>query len=140
MVFKIADSIISPLGETTRENYLAVKAGRAKLCRYDHHWQIPEPFTASLLTEEQNQRLKIEGLTRFEAMAYHSIVGALRQTNLDVKAKNVVLMPLRTPLADTRALYRLAPDRRAEPTAEDRGTDQIRGDGIPLDSGSTQAD
>ena len=92
MVFKIADSIISPLGETTRENYLAVKAGRAKLCRYDHHWQIPEPFTASLLTEEQNQRLKIEGLTRFEAMAYHSIVGALRQTNLDVKAKNVVLI------------------------------------------------
>lgn len=92
MVFKIADSIISPLGETTRENYLAVKAGRAKLCRYEHHWQIPEPFTASLLTEEQNQRLKIEGLTRFEAMAYHSIVGALRQTNLDVKAKNVVLI------------------------------------------------
>ena len=92
MVFKIADSIISPLGETTRENYLAVKSGRAKLCRYDHHWQIPEPFTASLLTEEQNQRLKTEGLTRFEAMAYHSIVGALRQTNLDVKAKNVVLI------------------------------------------------
>lgn len=92
MVFKIADSIISPLGETTRENYLAMKAGRAKLCRYEHHWQIPEPFTASLLTEEQNQRLKIEGLTRFEAMAYHSIVGALRQTNLDVKAKNVVLI------------------------------------------------
>ena len=92
MVFKIADSIISPLGETTRENYLAVKAGEAKLCRYEHHWQIPEPFTASLLTEEQNQRLKIEGLTRFEAMAYHSIVGALRQTNLDVKAKNVVLI------------------------------------------------
>ena len=92
MVFKIADSIISPLGETTGENYLAAKAGRAKLCRYEHHWQIPEPFTASLLTEEQNQRLKIEGLTRFEAMAYHSIVGALRQTNLDVKAKNVVLI------------------------------------------------
>lgn len=92
MVFKIADSIISPLGETTRENYLAVKAGRAKLCRYEHHWQIPEPFTASLLTEEQNQRLKTEGLTRFEAMAYYSIVGALRQTNLDVKAKNVVLI------------------------------------------------
>ncbi len=92
MVFKIADSIISPLGETTGENYLAVKAGRAKLCRYEHHWQIPEPFTASLLTEEQNQRLKIEGLTRFEAMAYHSIVGALTQTNLDVKAKNVVLI------------------------------------------------
>ena len=92
MVFKIADSIISPLGETTRENYLAVKAGEAKLCRYEHHWQIPEPFTASLLTEEQNQRLKTEGLTRFEAMAYHSIVGALRQTNLDVKAKNVVLI------------------------------------------------
>ena len=92
MVFKIADSIISPLGETTRENYLAVKAGRAKLCRYEHHWQIPEPFTASLLTEEQNQRLKIEGLTRFEAMACHSIEGALRQTNLDVKAKNVVLI------------------------------------------------
>lgn len=92
MVFKIADSIISPLGETTRENYLAVKAGRAKLCRYEHHWQIPEPFTASLLTDEQNQRLKTKGLTRFEAMAYHSIVGALTQTNLDVKAKNVVLI------------------------------------------------
>jgi 3-oxoacyl-[acyl-carrier-protein] synthase-1 len=92
MIYRIADNIISPLGETTLENYQAVKAGASKLHRYDHYRHIPEPFTASLLSSEQNERLKTEGLTRFEALAYTSISKALRQTTIDPKATNVVLI------------------------------------------------
>ena len=109
MIFKIADNIISPLGETTRENYQAVKAGESKLCRYDQHWHIPEPFTASLLTEEQNQRLAIKGLTRFESMVCRSIEGALLQTDIDPKADNVVLI-----LSTTKGNIELLADHPAD--------------------------
>lgn len=92
MIYWIADNIISPLGETTQENYQAVKAGASGLCHYDHYRHIPEPFTASLFSEEQNELLRTEGLTRFEAMAYTSISKALRQATIDPEAANVVLI------------------------------------------------
>ena len=59
MVYKLADNIISPLGATTEKNYQAVKSGISSLCRYDHLWGIPEPFTASLFSAEQQKRQKL---------------------------------------------------------------------------------
>ena len=78
MVYKIADNILSPLGETTEQNYQAVKAGRSALCRYSDHWQLPEPFSASLFSEAQWQALAAEGLTPFEALATSSVRRALK--------------------------------------------------------------
>ena len=52
MIVKVSDNIISPLGMTTAENYTAVKAGRSELKRHDGLWQLPEPFTASLMDRE----------------------------------------------------------------------------------------
>ena len=34
MIYRITDNIISPLGETTEQNYQAVKAGRSALRHY----------------------------------------------------------------------------------------------------------
>ena len=54
MVKIIADNILSPLGETTRDNLLAVRDGRSRLQAH-RLWQIPEPFVASLFDEGQER-------------------------------------------------------------------------------------
>lgn len=92
MVYKIADNILSPLGETTEQNYQAVKAGRSALCRYSDHWQLPEPFSASLFSEAQWQALAAEGLTPFEALATSSVRRALKDAAVDPARKGVVLI------------------------------------------------
>lgn len=92
MVYKIADNILSPLGETTEQNYQAVKAGRSALCRYSDYWQLPEPFSASLFSEAQWQALAAEGLTPFEALATSSVRRALKDAAVDPARKGVVLI------------------------------------------------
>lgn len=53
MAYIIADNIISPLGETSEENYLSVKAGRSGIRAYEPGiCNIPEGFYASLLFED----------------------------------------------------------------------------------------
>ena len=92
MVYRIADNIISPLGDTTEQNYQAVKDGRSALRHYDHQWDIPEPFTASLFTDAQNEALAVEGLTRFESLAYTSAKKAIEASNINVSGANVVFI------------------------------------------------
>ena len=53
MAYIRADNIISPLGETSEENYLSVKAGRSGIRAYEPGTcNIPEGFYASLLFED----------------------------------------------------------------------------------------
>lgn len=53
MAYIIADNIISPLGETSEDNYLSVKSGRSGIRAYEPGTcNIPEGFTASLLFED----------------------------------------------------------------------------------------
>lgn len=53
MAYIIADNIISPLGETSEENYLSVKAGRSGIRAYEPGtYNIPEGFYAFLLFED----------------------------------------------------------------------------------------
>ena len=92
MVYRIADNIISPLGETTAQNYEAVKTGRTQLRRYAQYAGIPEPFAASMLSEDQWQRLTIEGMTRFESLAFHSAQQAIKEAGIDPSAGNVVFV------------------------------------------------
>ena len=105
MVYCIADNIWSPLGTTTAENYQAVKAGRSALCRYEHHWGLPEAFTASLFSEEQTKAMAIDGLTRFESLAVRSAAAAIAQSAVDVTARNVVFI-----LSTTKANIELLAD------------------------------
>ena len=83
MIFKISDNILSPLGEKTLENYQAVRAGSSRLCRYDSYPGIPQPFTGSLFSDEQNRRMAVAGLTRFESLAYASASKAIRESGID---------------------------------------------------------
>ena len=77
---------------TTAENYQAVKAGRSALRRYEHHWQLPEPFTASLFTEQRRQALATSGLTRFESLAVRSAQDAISRSGIDVTSQRVIFI------------------------------------------------
>ena len=75
MIYKIADNILSPLGETTAQNYEAVKAGRSVN-----------------LTKGTVPIVRSEGLTRFEAMAVKSAKCAIQEAGIDPGKDNVVLI------------------------------------------------
>jgi 3-oxoacyl-[acyl-carrier-protein] synthase-1 len=92
MIYCLADNVVSPLGMTTAENYLAVKNGQTALCRYEHHWSLPEAFTASLFSDEQNQLFAIDGLTRFESLAVRSAQDAIGRSGIDVASQRVVFI------------------------------------------------
>ena len=92
MSYCIGDNIISPLGETTELNYQAVMAGRSALSRYESQWQLPEPFTASLFTDEQWSGLMVEGMTRFESIVARSAQKAIQETNIDVASPRTVFI------------------------------------------------
>lgn len=77
---------------TTAENYQAVKSGRSALQRYEHHWGLPDAFTASLFSEEKNRQLQTAGLTRFESLVVRSIQRALSQTTLDIASPRVAFI------------------------------------------------
>ena len=111
MVYKLADNIISPLGATTEMNYQAVKSGISSLCRYDHLWGIPEPFTASLFSAEQQKQYSIDGLTRFESLAYCSVKEAIQHTNIDLSSHRVVFI-----LSTTKANIELLEDSTTPPS------------------------
>ena len=111
MVYKLVDNIISPLGATTEMNYQTVKSGISSLRRYDHLWGIPEPFTASLFSAEQQKQYSIDGLTRFESLAYCSVKEAIQHANIDLSSHRVVFI-----LSTTKANVELLEDPTTPPS------------------------
>ncbi len=97
MIVSMANNIISPLGMTTAENYAAVKAGRSELRRYEGHWDLPEPFVASLM-----QRDKVEGIfteiaddkqyTFFEKMIILSASRAIAEAGINPTSPRVLFI------------------------------------------------
>lgn len=81
MAYIIADNIISPLGETSEENYLSVKAGRSGICAYEPGTcNIPEEFYASLLFED------------FETLALRSAQKAIANAQLELQGKRTAFI------------------------------------------------
>ena len=97
MIVKVSDNIISPLGISSTDNYAAVKAGRSELKRRDGLWQLPEPFTASLMDHEAvneiaAQRHIDDTYTFFEKMIILSAGKALEQTHIDPASEKVLFI------------------------------------------------
>ncbi len=81
MAYIIADNIISPLGETSEENYLSVKSGRSGIRAYEPGTcNIPEGFNASLLFEY------------FETLALKSAQKAIGNGQLELKGKRTAFI------------------------------------------------
>lgn len=81
MAYVLADNIISPLGETSEENYLSVKTDKSAIRTYSSgELGIPEEFAASLL------------LGDFEELAFMSAQRALEKSKVDVRHEKVVFI------------------------------------------------
>lgn len=81
MAYIIADNIISPLGETSEDNYLSVKSGRSGIRAYEPRtYNIPEGFNASLLFED------------FETLALKSAQKAMGNVQLELKGKRTAFI------------------------------------------------
>lgn len=92
MIEILATNITSPLGRTTEENYLAVKAGSSALKRYEGWRGVPEVFTASMFSDEQMTEISIAGYSRFESLAIRSVEECLAHCEIDVKSARTVLI------------------------------------------------
>ncbi len=93
MIACVADNITSPLGMSTAENYAAVKSGQSRLCRYEGVMDIPEPFAASLFTEQQWAELPHYGeYSRYERLLIHTVSEALSHTHIDVSSQRVIFV------------------------------------------------
>ena len=93
----IADSIISPLGYNTSDNYDAVKSGHSCLCRYGAEWGVSDPFMAALINHDAIvAECEAEGIsghyTFFEKMAILSIRKALSQCEIDVTSEKTLII------------------------------------------------
>ena len=73
MAYVLADNIISPLGDTSEENYLAVKFNKSSIRAYlPGSMGIPEGFAAALMSSS------------FEELALRSANKALKASGIDV--------------------------------------------------------
>lgn len=95
MAYIIADNIISPLGETSEENYLSVKAGRSGIRAYEPGTcNIPEGFYASLLFEDF-ETLALRSAQKAIANAQRTIVNAQKtmgNAQLELKGKRTAFI------------------------------------------------
>lgn len=92
MIKVLSTNITSPLGFTTHQNYVAVRAGRSVLSSYTQWRNIPEQFTASLFSDAQMDDLMVEGFTRFESIVIRSVGEALSHIDLDVTSPRVLFI------------------------------------------------
>lgn len=92
MIKVLSTNITSPLGFTTKENYLAVKEGRSSLSMHSDWRGVSQPFTASLFDEEQEKSLRINGFTRYESFTIHSIKEAISQVEINIGSSRTALI------------------------------------------------
>lgn len=85
----IADNIISPMGETTEQNFSKVVNGNSgiRLVEYPHVYT--EPFYASMFSEPIAAQ---DGYTAFESLCIKSIEDALSQCSVKLSAAGTILI------------------------------------------------
>lgn len=93
----IADNIVSPLGFTSSENYVAVKSGCSALARYERKWNLPHAFVGAFIDRNKVEEAfahsaKHDVYTYFEKLAIISISGALRQCSVDTSSPRTLFI------------------------------------------------
>ncbi len=80
-VWWVADSVTSPLGSTTAENYDRIRLGMTGLQTTRQDWLSPVPVCVSM-TGEIPPYSSHTGLSRFENLCLHTLHGLIGQTGL----------------------------------------------------------
>ena len=77
-MFIIADNVLSPLGDTTADNYRAIRNGCSSLTHYASFSGRPDDdYVASRFSPSQRERLMMKGMTWFESLVCQSVRQAL---------------------------------------------------------------
>ena len=92
----ISDSMITPLGLSSGENFRALMSGRSGVSYHEGTFGVPEPFMASLLDREtifsEACRRGVKGFNLFETILVLSIEDALLGTGIDVTSERTGLI------------------------------------------------
>lgn len=93
-IARISDNIISPLGNTSAENFEAVLRGRSALALHgaggfeDEPFAAPEPFVASLFPV----RTPIWGYSFFDSLMMRSASAAIKEAGIRASSERVVFI------------------------------------------------
>ena len=89
-VFVVADNIVSPLGNTTQDNFSMLVQDISAVKQHNNKQITDEPFFASLFDE--NLFKTNQHYTKFEQLLIASIKNALEQTQINPSDKNTLLI------------------------------------------------
>ncbi len=95
MAYVISDNIMSPLGLTSRDNYLAVRSGHSALSRHDPpECGMPHSFTAALMYGGTpfDGTPGLSAPSRFDALLAASVSKAVAQAGIDVSDSGVAFI------------------------------------------------
>lgn len=93
----ISDSIISPLGNSTEENFSAVRRGESRLMLHEGERGVSSPFVASLfddgyISDTFREMCSSEEYTDYEKLSIMSISRALEGTDIDVCSHDTIFV------------------------------------------------
>jgi len=96
-VYIVADNIISPLGETTAENFLQLGKNMSGIQLQVRASMNKEPFFASLFPTSQfdkwkNEQEVLSNFTRFEILLIRSIQGALQNSGVTISSPETMVI------------------------------------------------
>lgn len=91
-VFIVADNIFSPLGKTTAENFAQLKNGVSAVRAREDETLSATPFFASLFDKNEQFIAGSKDYTKFEQLLIVSVADALKDTAIDIKNKNTILI------------------------------------------------
>ncbi|MBC7891265.1 MAG: beta-ketoacyl synthase [Sphingobacteriaceae bacterium] len=112
-VYLVSDNIISPLGQTTAENWAQLERGHSGIRLHTDPARSSDPFHASLF--EKDEILKPDGLTRFESLLVASIREALSHTEISLTDPRTILI-----LSSTKGNIGLLETQPRSPALTDR--------------------
>jgi 3-oxoacyl-[acyl-carrier-protein] synthase-1 len=88
----IADNIISPLGNSSAENFSQLLKGHSGIRRHPAGLVHYSPFYASLIPGNAGLPMHKDAYTRFESIIIHSISSALAGCNVDITSASTGLV------------------------------------------------
>jgi 3-oxoacyl-[acyl-carrier-protein] synthase-1 len=89
-VFVVADNIISPLGNTTAENFSKLVQNISAVKQHSNKQIADEPFYASLFAVDDFKAN--DKYTKFEQLIIASVIDTLKQTEIDATDKKTLLI------------------------------------------------
>lgn len=103
MIYQKGTGIVTPLAMGSNKNFEAVVNGESRLRRYENHWNIPEPFFASLFendaiddifaqNRQQFSKNRDTRYTPFEKIAISAACEAILQAHIDPAQDNVLFI------------------------------------------------